>query len=186
MMATWYAGVITLVGAIAVILIAVWLVSGSEPAESAESVTPRLYMARGGYLAILLVVLVIMLMVTLPNLPYAASASSAPEHVVPVIARKWSWSIGPVQDRSGKAIGDASELVLPVGESLEFQVSSEDVNHGFGIYDEGGRLIAQTQAMPGYVNRLAHTFTQPGTYHVLCMEYCGLVHHAMVTTIKVE
>ena len=64
-------------------------------------------------------------------------------------------------------------------------VTSADVNHGFGIYDADLRLVAQTQAMPGYTNRLRHTFAAEGTYRVLCMEYCGLVHHNMITEIKV-
>jgi heme/copper-type cytochrome/quinol oxidase subunit 2 len=42
---------------------------------------------------------------------------------------------------------------------VEFQVTSADVNHGFGIYDRSGRLLAQTQAMPGITNRLVYTFS---------------------------
>ena len=48
------------------------------------------------------------------------------------------------------------------------------------------QMVAQTQAMPGYVNRLQYTFATPGTYHILCLEYCGLVHHAMMTDLVVE
>ena len=74
---------------------------------------------------------------------------------------------------------DQSEVVA--GEPVEFRVTSADVNHGFGVYDATGVLVAQTQAMPGYVNRLTHVFETPGTYQVLCLEYCGLVHHNMTT-----
>jgi len=40
--------------------------------------------------------------------------------------------------------------------------------------------------MPGYVNRLGYTFTETGEYEVLCLEYCGLAHHAMVAKIIVR
>ena len=66
-----------------------------------------------------------------------------------------------------------------------FRVTSADVNPGFGVSDSELRLVAQTQAMPGYTNVLRHTFAQPGKYRVLCMEYCGLVHHNMIAEIDV-
>jgi cytochrome c oxidase subunit II len=93
------------------------------------------------------------------------------ERTVEVIGRQWFWEI--------------SELRLPAGESIAFHVTSGDVNHGFAIYDEDLRLIAQTQAMPGYVNVLRVRFPKPGTYRVLCLEYCGLVHHGMAATLEV-
>ncbi|PXV76312.1 hypothetical protein [Nitrosomonas eutropha] len=72
------------------------------------------------------------------------------------------------------------------GQPVEFQVSAADVNHGFGIYDENLVLIAQTQAMPGYTNKLIHTFDKPGKFKILCLEYCGLAHHVMITELTVE
>jgi len=46
-----------------------------------------------------------------------------------------------------------------------------------------GRALAQ--AMPNYVNVLRYTFTEPGTYRVYCLEYCGLAHHEMAADITV-
>jgi cytochrome c oxidase subunit 2 len=45
--------------------------------------------------------------------------------------------------------------------------------------------VAQTQSMPGYTNVLRHTFDEPGTYKILCLEYCGLGHHEMSAEINV-
>lgn len=39
--------------------------------------------------------------------------------------------------------------------------------------------------MPGYVNRLVHTFDRPGRYRLLCLEFCGVVHHDMVAEFEV-
>ena len=50
---------------------------------------------------------------------------------------------------------------VPVGAVVEFRVTTLDVNHGFSLYAPDGRLVAQTQAMPGYVNRLRVTFDNP-------------------------
>ena len=69
---------------------------------------------------------------------------------------------------------------------MQFRVSSADINHGFALYDPEMRLVAQTQAMPGYTNTLNYTFDRAGTYKVLCLEYCGIAHHNMVSEIKVS
>jgi cytochrome c oxidase subunit 2 len=47
------------------------------------------------------------------------------------------------------------------------------------------RLVGQTQAMPGYTNSIKITFKESGIYKLLCMEYCGLAHHAMITDFTV-
>jgi cytochrome c oxidase subunit II len=39
--------------------------------------------------------------------------------------------------------------------------------------------------MPGYHNTLDLTLSTPGTYHVLCFEFCGIGHHLMQSTFKV-
>jgi cytochrome c oxidase subunit 2 len=69
---------------------------------------------------------------------------------------------------------------------VEFEVSSKDVNHNFAIYNSAGELVAQVQSMPDYTNRLFHTFDAPGHYYVLCLEYCGVAHHAMNAEFDVK
>lgn len=93
------------------------------------------------------------------------------QQVVDVVGRQWSWQITPP--------------TVKVGSVVEFRVTSVDVNHGFALYAPDGRIVAQTQAMPGFTNKLLYTFRQPGTYTVQCLEYCGLAHAPMRTTIQV-
>jgi cytochrome c oxidase subunit II len=93
------------------------------------------------------------------------------ERVVEVVGHQWFWKI--------------SESRLPADATVAFHVTSADVNHGFAIYDEDLRVVAQTQAMPGYVNVLRVRFPRPGSYRVLCLEYCGLVHHGMAASLEV-
>jgi cytochrome c oxidase subunit 2 len=91
--------------------------------------------------------------------------------VVDVAGYQWVWIIKPTTIRTNLA--------------TEFRVTSGDVNHGFAIYAPDGRIVAQTQAMPGYTNKLEHTFTQPGTYTIQCLEFCGIGHAPMTSTIQV-
>ena len=79
-----------------------------------------------------------------------------------------------------------SNTTIPANVPVEFAVTSIDVNHGFGIFDPDGRIIAQTQSMPGYTNRLIVNFTRPGPYRIHCLEYCGVDHWGMEAAFNVE
>lgn len=80
---------------------------------------------------------------------------------------------------------DISRTELPLGKTIAFKVTSADVNHGFAIYDPDMKILTQTQAMPGVVNELRYTFSRPGVYKILCLEYCGVAHHSMMTELHV-
>lgn len=142
---------------------------------------------RGMFFLSLLVILGIFLVLTLPRLPYPAEAA-VPDHVVNVVGRQFAFSLtegpGP-QSRETWDDEFSPDIAVPAGSLVEFRVRTVDVNHGFGIYTPDGRVLAQTQAMPGYVNRLRVRFDEPGSYPVMCLEYCGLSHHAMSTFIEV-
>jgi cytochrome c oxidase subunit 2 len=104
-------------------------------------------------------------------LPYVSQPGLGAPQRVDVVGEQWSWSISP--------------STVTAGRPVEFYVTSKDVNHGFAIYDQWLRIVAQTQAMPKYVNVLRHTFTAPGKYRVLCLEFCGVAHHQMMAEITV-
>lgn len=110
--------------------------------------------------------------VTLHNFPIAPQHSSLGiTQVVNVTGAQWYWLIEP--------------NTVQAGSPVEFRVTSKDVNHGFALYAADDRIITQTQAMPGYTNKLVHTFTEPGTYTIMCLEYCGVAHATMVAKLKV-
>lgn len=128
-----------------------------------------------GFRALLFWVLIIagigIAWLTLRELPYSAHARTDAPQIINATGYQWYWEF------------DRYEVIA--GQPVEFRVGAADVNHGFGIYDADLRLVVQVQAMPGYVNRLVHTFDQPGTYQILCLEYCGVAHHGMVDEIEV-
>ena len=111
------------------------------------------------------------LALSLTRLPYPASGT-APDAIVEAKGTQWAWQLTPPAVTSGQLV--------------EIRVSAADVNHGFAVYDANDRLVIQTQAMPGYTNVLRHRFTEPGTYRILCLEYCGLGHHTMTGQLVVN
>ena len=111
---------------------------------------------------------------TLWEWPIAGHAAAAPKPdvVIRAVGHQWRWQL----DRD----------TVKVGELVEFQVAASDVNHGFAIYQGKNRVVAQTQAMPGYLNKLQVRFAEPGEYEILCLEYCGVAHHGMRAVVKVR
>jgi cytochrome c oxidase subunit II len=125
-------------------------------------------------------ILLVFLLITLPRMPYPVEAS-APERIVNVVGRQFEFSLttGETPTLATWSSASSPTVDVPAGSMVEFRVTTLDVNHGFSLYSPEHHLIAQTQAMPGYVNRLRVRFDRPGTYTVLCLEYCGLAHHRM-------
>jgi len=146
------------------------------------------YSLRKKFFFVLLVVLLFGLGMTLGKTPYP-KANDLPDKVVFVVGKQFAFGISdaPItNDQEYEATTYAAPVQLPLGSLVEFRVTSFDVNHGFGVYSPDGRLIAQTQAMPGYVNRLRVRFTEPGKYNVLCLELCGMGHHRMRGVFEVK
>ena len=127
---------------------------------------------QGWLFAVLLVIFFVGSYATLRHFPIPPQHAPLGAHqIVGVVGQQWSWQITPDTVQTGSVV--------------EFRVTSKDVNHDFAVYAPDGRIVTQTQAMPGYTNKILYTFTHPGTYKVQCLEYCGLGHAAMTSEIHV-
>ena len=135
----------------------------------------------------LAVILLTFLILTLPRLPYTAEAS-APDRIVLAVGKQYAWSLteGTAPTLANWEEAFSPETTVPVGAAVEVRVTTLDVNHGFSLYAPDGSLVTQTQAMPGYVNRLRMVFDKPGKYTVMCLEFCGMSHHRMRAVVEVE
>jgi cytochrome c oxidase subunit 2 len=107
-----------------------------------------------------------------PYPSFRARALGVPVDTIAVLGVQWGWSM--------------SRDTVPARVPVEFVVRSKDVNHDFAVYAPDGTLLAQVQAMPGYANRLIYRFDRAGVYAVRCLEYCGILHHVMLTTFTVR
>ncbi|GHI00911.1 cytochrome c oxidase subunit II [Neobacillus kokaensis] len=132
------------------------------------------YKIRKFYFLALIAVMGFASSLTLSRLPYHAQHAKAESNakVVDVTGYQFAW--------------DLSDENFSVGEPVEFRVTSKDVTHGFGLYDPDLELISQTQTMPEYTNALTVTFDKPGTYKIMCLEYCSTGHHLMIKDIVVK
>jgi len=170
-MTIFYASTVTLLVIATIVLVTIAVAKSGSRKD--DGITRTIYKVRTFYFAALSLCIVIVLVLTLGTeaVPYPSFQTGEADLKVDAIGTTWNWELERTE--------------LPVGKVIEFHVRSEDVTHGFGIYDENGRLLTQVQAMPGYTNKLRYRFEKPGIYHVLCMEYCGRAHHMMMTEFRV-
>lgn len=160
-----YLAVVVIGVAVAVAVVRTTRARGSEPD------TEKLAHREKAWLGVVIVLLVALLFGTIFFIPYTDSAG-ANGQVVKVDSLQFGWVITP--------------NTVEAGTPVEFRLTSRDVNHGFGIYDETGRLLFQIQVIPGETSTGIYTFDDPGTYEVLCLEFCGVGHHLMRGLITVE
>lgn len=84
-----------------------------------------------------------------------------------IMARMWSFN--PV-------------LRLKAGTPYTIWLSARDVLHGFSITGQNLNVMA----VPGHAYGIRLTPQKPGTYLIVCNEYCGLGHQGMMGKIIVE
>ncbi|WP_232697210.1 cytochrome c oxidase subunit II [Brevibacillus daliensis] len=75
-----------------------------------------------------------------------------------------------------------NQVEVPVGAKVKFIVTSKDVVHGFQIPKTNVNIMV----LPGHISEVTHTFDEPGTYLIICNEYCGSGHQIMAATIIVK
>ncbi|UFN45632.1 aa3-type cytochrome oxidase subunit II [Nocardioides okcheonensis] len=129
-----------------------------------------------------------------------------PDMTVEVTGQQWSWTFNyGVGDQDTSATGepaangeegdfaydeyvytsgtgrDIPTLVLPVDQTIQFNLHSPDVIHDFGV----PAFLVKMDVIPGRVNKLQVTPTVEGTYKGKCYELCGVSHSRMLFNVEV-
>lgn len=161
------------IAVVALVFIYILLGTGKAADEAAQSKAARTARKlQGGLFVLLLLGFAFGTWATLHKFPIPKQDGALQaDQVVDVTARMWSWTMRPASVAAGKTV--------------EFRVTSADVNHGFALYAPDGHIVIQTQAMPEFTNRILYRFDAPGVYTVQCLEYCGIGHAPMKATFNV-
>ena len=118
------------------------------------------------------------------------SQASQADHVVKVMGQKWSWTFNYYQDPALDGSTTVYEsgtpayrptLWLPVGKSVNIQLSSPDVIHSFWV----PAFLFKMDVIPGRHNQFTFTPTRKGTFVGRCAELCGVYHSRMLFDVKV-
>ena len=95
---------------------------------------------------------------------------------------QWQWRFTYIDSKVQVAgfPGSPPELVLPVGQTVDFELVSDDVIHSFFI----PAFLVKRDTIPGVDNHLQLTINEQGTYTGQCAEFCGLLHDQMLFSIR--
>ncbi len=68
---------------------------------------------------------------------------------------------------------DEIPITIKCGEVVKFNVVSDDLTYGFGLFRPDHSMVFQMQVVPGHDNQLLWQFHEEGTFYVLSTEYSG-------------
>jgi cytochrome c oxidase subunit II len=113
-----------------------------------------------------------------------------PAVTIDVVGQKWSWTfnykavdnpaVGQDVWEAG-TINRTPDLYLPVGQLIQFNLSSPDVIHSFWIPS----FYTKLDVIPGRHNSLQMTPTTEGLFPGKCAELCGTYHSAMLFNVHI-
>lgn len=113
-----------------------------------------------------------------------------PEVTLDVVGQKWSWTFN-YKEADNPAVGSdvweagtinkTPDLYLPVGKSVQFNLSSPDVIHSFWV----PAFYRKLDVIPGRSNNFQLTPTVEGVFAGKCTELCGTYHSAMLFNVHV-
>lgn len=77
-------------------------------------------------------------------------------------------------------------LVIKAGEKVRFDVVSDDLTYGFGVFRPDHTMVFQMQVVPGHKNDVIWQFHKPGRYTIRSTEYSGPKGVGMVLPDAIE
>jgi cytochrome c oxidase subunit 2 len=96
--------------------------------------------------------------------------------VVYVSAKQWMWKFAYPDGRKSNDV-----LVVPVGRPVRLVMTSRDVIHSFYV----PAFRQKRDVLPGRYVTTWFEATAPGSYPIMCAEYCGVSHSGMLGTVHV-
>lgn len=129
--------------------------------------------------AVIPIILVVVLSIASIRIWYNIEIQPNNGMVVEAIGHQWYFTF-----RYPQVNGEITDAMhLPAGMPVTLNVTSTDVIHSFWV--PAFRLKADM--VPGLINTIRFTPTIPGTYQIICTEFCGTQHSTMdKQTVVVE
>lgn len=95
---------------------------------------------------------------------------------IEVAGQMYSWIFIYENDKETE-----NELVVPYGRPIKLNISSWDVLHSFFI----PAYRIKVDSVPGMYTYVWFNADREGEFDILCTEYCGVDHSAMVAKLKI-
>jgi cytochrome c oxidase subunit II len=147
---------------VAIILLMSWFAFKITQTGKSSPVKPAVFYAFVAFLAILGVSLHI---ITYNTIPWAAidlnRGDYRPDKTFNITVANHAFELP-----SEKMVASKGDLVL-------FDVQSNDLTYGFGLFRQDNSMVFQMQVVPGHRNDILWRFEKPGVYSIRSTEYSG-------------
>ena len=77
-------------------------------------------------------------------------------------------------------------MIINCNELVEFDVTSNDLTYGFGLFRQDNSMLFQMQVVPGHRNDILWRFAKSGVYTIRSTEYSGPKGIHMIVKDAVE
>ena len=92
-----------------------------------------------------------------------------------VVGHQFWWEVRYTGPGIARPIVSANEIRMPVGQPVQFRLTTEDVIHSFWLPNLAGKI----DMIPGQVNHMEITAERTGVFRGQCYEFCGAQHAHM-------
>jgi cytochrome c oxidase subunit 2 len=145
-----------------IILLVGWFAFRVIRNDGNKAVKPALFFTFVGFLAVLGISLHI---ITYNTIPWSEMDLNRKEYT----ADKTFF----ISVRDHQFILPSDKLVINVHDKVLFNVRSEDLTYGFGLFRSDNSMLFQMQVVPGHKNDLLWQFDREGIYTIRSTEYSG-------------
>jgi cytochrome c oxidase subunit II len=147
---------------IVIILVIIWFVIKLTGKGKGTIVKPALFYTFVGFLTVLGVSLHI---ITFNTIPWAEMdlnrADYTPDKTFVITVKDHQFNL------------PSEVLIINVNDKVLFDVKSEDLTYGFGLFRKDNSMMFQMQVVPGHRNDLLWHFEKEGIYTIRSTEYSG-------------
>ena len=160
---------------IVIILVVAWFAWKITGNGNGKGVKPALFYTFVGFLTVLGVSLHI---VTLNTIPWTKMDLNRSDYTPD---KSFNITV-----RNHQFILPEEKMVINVGDKVLFDVTSDDLTYGFGLFREDNSMLFQMQVVPGHRNDIIWHFDRPGVYTIRSTEYSGPKGAAMIVKDAVQ
>ena len=160
---------------LAIVLLMIWFAYKVTKNEKSKEIKPALFYSLVGFLVLLGVSLHIITNETIPWKPLDLNRAEIKADIT------FNISIA-----NHKFNLPAEKMLINVNDKALFNVTSEDLTYGFGLFREDNSMLFQMQVLPGHNNDILWQFDRPGVYTIRSTEYSGPKGIGMIEKNVVE
>jgi cytochrome c oxidase subunit 2 len=160
---------------IVIILVVAWFAWKITGNGNGKGVKPALFYTFVGFLTVLGVSLHI---ITLNTIPWTKMDLNRSDYTPD---KSFNITV-----RNHQFILPEEKMVVNVDDKVLFDVTSDDLTYGFGLFREDNSMLFQMQVVPGHRNDIIWHFDRPGVYTIRSTEYSGPKGAAMIVKDAVQ